>query len=309
MRTIRCIRLLILLLPAIWVAGCGESDDSEDLIVSQKTAEATQSAKKTAATGSGKTADEKTAQAESKAAAKTNESESSGTTDGYGAITGQFVLAGDDVPQPEVIVEKGDESAKDSAVCAANAILSKKLVVDPDSKGIKNVYIYLRRAPKIHPDLESSSDQTVVFDQKGCEFLTHAMFVRTDQTVVIKSDDPITHNTHTYPLLGQPANFLIPPKDRDGQELSSLRAERQPFEVKCDVHPWMLAWWLVLDHPYAAVSDAQGKFTIEKLPAGEHEFYIVHEGQTLDRGFQVNVAAGQTTTLAPIEYSADTLLQ
>ena len=225
---------------------------------------------------------------------------------GYGSVTGQFKLSGG-IPDPEVIVVEGDPAAKDSEVCAARTIYSEKLIVDPDTKGIRHIFVYLRKSSGIHPDLASSDKSTVIFDQKGCRFEPHTLLVRTDQSVVIKSGDPINHNTHTNPVFGQSANFLMLPSDRKGVELRGFRAERQPFKVNCDVHPWMLAWWLVLDHPYAAITDEQGRFKIDKLPAGDHEFRVWHEGRYIDREFRILVTAGATTTLDPVELSLTAL--
>jgi hypothetical protein len=48
-----------------------------------------------------------------------------------------------------------------------------------------------------------------------------------------------------------------------------------PF--KCDVHGWMNAYVGVLDHPYFAVSDKDGKFDIKNLPAGTYTIEAWHE--------------------------------
>lgn len=47
--------------------------------------------------------------------------------------------------------------------------------------------------------------------------------------------------------------------------------------VECNIHPWMKAVWLVIDHPYGATTNANGEFKIEKLPAGDYEFAVWHE--------------------------------
>jgi hypothetical protein len=71
------------------------------------------------------------------------------------------------------------------------------------------------------------------------------------------------------------------------------------------MHEWMVAYWLVLDHPYAAITDEQGKFTIEKLPAGEHTFRVWHEGQGfIDNAYNVTVKPGQTADLGKIKVPA-----
>ena len=46
-------------------------------------------------------------------------------------------------------------------------------------------------------------------------------------------------------------------------------SEKVPGEVKCDVHKWMDGVLMVRDNPYVAITDAQGKFQIENIPAGE----------------------------------------
>lgn len=47
--------------------------------------------------------------------------------------------------------------------------------------------------------------------------------------------------------------------------------------MKCDVHPWMLAWHLPLDHPYGTVTADDGTFSIADLPAGTHKLTLWHE--------------------------------
>ena len=126
----------------------------------------------------------------------------------WGTISGQFVATGD-IPAPELLHAKG-APVKDAAVCAAVATYKDDLVIDADSKGLANVFIYLPKAPKsIHPDLKNPAPATVIFDQKGCMFSPHAMVVLGGQDVEVISSDPIAHNTHTYPLKNQAMNVLV----------------------------------------------------------------------------------------------------
>ncbi|MEX0700622.1 MAG: carboxypeptidase regulatory-like domain-containing protein [Planctomycetales bacterium] len=222
----------------------------------------------------------------------------------YGDVSGQFVFEGE-IPEREVLIQKGDAGAKDAAVCAADAIPSDALLVDPETKGIRNVFVYLLRASDVHPDLRKSAKEEVVFDQKGCRFIPHALFVRTDQKVRVLSDDPVPHNTHTFPLRNQAVNFLLQPNERVGSPVSVALPELLPVQVKCDIHTWMSAYWLVLDHPYAAITDEQGKFAIEKLPAGTHKLRVWHEKVGyVDREYEVTVEAGNTTELPPVKVPA-----
>ena len=233
--------------------------------------------------------------------------------DEYGTITGKFVFKGE-VPEQTLAVKKGDATVKDAAVCAVQDMPSEGLIVDPETKGIKNVFVYMPTAPKeIHPDLAASETKELDFDQKNCRFIPHAMVVRLDQTVIVKSDDPISHNTHTHPLKNKPENFSVAANDRVGQNKLQFKvAERIPVKVLCDIHPSMSSYWLVTDHPYTAISAEDGTFTIEKVPAGEHQFFFWQEQAGYvkngkERTWDVKVEPGQTTDLGVIEVSPEAL--
>jgi Carboxypeptidase regulatory-like domain len=48
-----------------------------------------------------------------------------------------------------------------------------------------------------------------------------------------------------------------------------------PF--KCDVHGWMNAYVGVLDHPYFATTEKDGKFELKDLPPGTYTIEAWHE--------------------------------
>ena len=48
-----------------------------------------------------------------------------------------------------------------------------------------------------------------------------------------------------------------------------------PF--KCDVHGWMNAYVGVLPHPFFAVTDASGAFSLKGLPPGTYTIEAWHE--------------------------------
>ncbi len=231
-------------------------------------------------------------------------------TDGeYGSITGRFLLDGD-IPKLPPLVEKGNTKVNDPAICAAADVPDDSLVVDSKTKGIANVFVYLPKAEKVHPHLQESQKKEIVFDQQGCRFTPHALVVRTDQVVRVKSGDNCTHNTKTNPIRNQPVNFALQANDRTGVEVKNKAPERYPIEVQCNVHNWMTARWLVLDHPYGTVTDEQGKFTIADLPAGEHELIIWHERVgSIEKKFKVTVVAGKTTDVGTIPVPAGRFME
>lgn len=223
--------------------------------------------------------------------------------DGYGTLTGKFVLDGD-VPKLEFLIKggklvDGGLAPKNPEVCAVKDLSSDALIIDPKSKGIGNIFVYLRKAPdKIHPALQKAPAKELVLDQVACRFVPHSMIVRTGQTVLVKSDDACPHNFHTYPLRNEAENFTVTPKFRKGVPLKHEAAELLPMKITCDIHPWMKGHWMIVDHPYAVVTadkgDAMGSFKIEKLPYGTYEFRVWHEkagyiGVGTKRGFEVKI--------------------
>ena len=193
-------------------------------------------------------------------------------TDGdWGSLSGQFVLDGD--------IPAADEVENIKEPICSKKVPTDELVVNKDNKGIANVFVFIPalKKPKVHPELAKSTAKEVVLDQRDCRFLPHGQLMRTDQILLVKSMDNCNHNTRINPIKNNPSNFTVPPSARDGLPWKVNVAERLPTQIKCDIHPWMSAYCLVLDHPYAAVADKDGKFKIEKLPPGELEFHFWHE--------------------------------
>ena len=226
----------------------------------------------------------------------------------WGSLEGQILFTGE-IPNLPPKVMKGDPNSKDPTVCAVETIPDYRLTVNPESKGVQDVFIYLRKAPaQVNPELAKVPSNDLIVDQKHCQFIPLSLVVRCKQQVIAQSDDPIPHNIHGYNVLNPGFNFTVAPNDRAGQKVpidkANNRPEPLPISVKCDIHTHMESWWLVIDHPYGAVTDANGRFKIEGLPVGKHSFVIWHNtAGYLEKAFEVEVKAG-TTTLPPIQVKA-----
>jgi hypothetical protein len=189
------------------------------------------------------------------------------------------------------LIAAGDQTVKDAAVCAAAAVPDESLVVNPANKGIANAVVYLDKRPaNIKPELAQPPTDPNHFDQKGCRFLPHVLLVRIGQPLFVSSDDSIPHNTQTFPVRNISFNQTVSPNDRTGLALKYTKPEAMPIEVKCSYHTWMKAYHFPVDHPYVAVTDKDGRFRIEGLPAGKHNFNVWHErGALLDRKVQITI--------------------
>jgi hypothetical protein len=225
---------------------------------------------------------------------------------GPGNFSGRVVLTGT-APTLGPIHTKG-ANIKDAEVCAAVDMPNERLVTGADN-GVANVFIYMQKAPK-GTAKPTPLDEAVIFDQKNCRFLPHCLVVPTGQLVKVLSDDTVGHNTHSYPARNNAINNTVSPGDRLGAlQFAYKSSEREPLRVVCDFHSWMNAWHLPVDHPFAALTDADGNFEIKDLPSGDHVFTVWHEaakGKFVNRKLTINVQPGQTTT-KKIKYAASQL--
>lgn len=218
-------------------------------------------------------------------------SEGSAPAGGVGDLAGVVLFDGGPTELPP-LVAKGAQ-VRDAEVCAAQAVPDESLEVDANSNGIRNVFVYLEKAPtgaKSAPVPEGK----LLFDQHGCRFTPHVLLARTTQTIFILNDDSVAHNTHTFPNRNPVFNSVVKVNDREGVPLIYKQGEKEPIEVKCDFHPWMRGYHLPLDHSFAALTDENGKFEIKGLPAGTHTFKVWHEkGGLLERAYKVTIKADQ----------------
>jgi len=111
-------------------------------------------------------------------------------------------------------------------------------------------------------------------------------------TITLKSSDPVHHNINAK-LKQSAFNQLLAPQGET--EFTPSGPERTPAEVTCDIHPWMKAWWMVLNHPYFAVTDATGYFEIKNAPAGTQKVVVWQEA--VDRNGFVTAPSGEAVVI------------
>src|ERR1019366_4714373 len=93
--------------------------------------------------------------------------------------------------------------------------------------------------------------------------------------VVIGNSDPVLHNAHATTAGAAPIFKQSPPATAEA--LTETCTAQGIVRLKCDVHTWMTAWLFVADTPYAAVTDAEGRFSFPRVPPGTYRLRTWHE--------------------------------
>lgn len=283
----------IALLGLFWVSGCGGSAEKIDEGVVQVSEPSPTSTGTAAGAGTPPPAASGTDTASADSAKGAAAPASTGATaEGWGTLKGRVVFGGD-APAAKVLIEQG-KAPKDPQVCSTSPIMSERLSVNPENKGVRYAIVYIPKPTRVNPDAEKAALQAnVEFDQEKCVFVPHVMAVYKGATVHVLNSDSVGHNVNLR-LRFNAANFAVQPAAKVAQTVRT--AESRPGEVVCDIHPWMKAWWLVSSSPYFAVTDENGNFEIPNVPAGEQK--VVVWAEALNPG-TVTAAAGDPVTISP----------
>ncbi len=181
-----------------------------------------------------------------------------------GSIKGTVKLKGT-APKAE------DLNMKSDPFCAKGSAKDETVVVGGKG-GLKNVVV--RVAQGVKADAAAATGD-VVLDQSGCVYTPRVAVAQAGQQVLIKNSDQTLHNVHTYKgpatLFNQAQPQGFPPIKKKFPTAGDV------VKFKCDVHPWMTAYVVVTDNPFAAVTGDDGSFTIKDVPAGTYTVEVWHE--------------------------------
>lgn len=202
--------------------------------------------------------------------------------------------------------------------CLRNGPLpDEQLLVSAKTRGIQNVVVWLCpdgtdpkakfAADEIHPADAKRPPHLHSLVVTCCRYSPRIVLARPGDTLEVRNADVMNHNFTWESAnnaafnqnLAPGALFRFP---------GPLVAENPPIGFKCNLHPWMAGYVRVFDHPYFALTDEDGGFTIPDAPLGTYRLVVWHEkvgflgGAPGRFGTKVEIA-GPTTRLKVTEFT------
>lgn len=210
--------------------------------------------------------------------------------EGGGSMAGVVRFEGELAPFDQILISKDNHICGDGHAVPDSAELT-------DDGALVSAVVALKEVGEGKPWPEAMKVPAVV--QEKCLFSPYVQATPKGVDLTITNKDPLLHNIHAYEIIGRARRtmFNIAQPQADQIDVHPLKMRRgEVIELDCDAHNWMSAWIYTSDHPYVAITDAAGRFTIDRIPEGDFEVTVWHPllGSLDD---QVSVKAGQETAI------------
>jgi plastocyanin len=164
-----------------------------------------------------------------------------------------------------VVIDIPTAAKRPSSAYPARAVAPATLA--PQSESL-NVVIYLRDAPN-----RAVTPTRVGIRQRNETFVPRVVAVPVGSEVEFPNDDAFYHNVFS---LSRPRTFNLGRYPKG--ETRGVRFDRPGIvKVFCDIHSHMSAAVVVFAHPWFAIPDADGRFDIPNVPAGDQRLTAWHE--------------------------------
>ncbi len=159
--------------------------------------------------------------------------------------------------------------------------------------GLKNAIVLLEGVDAGKP-FEVS---VPLIEARDCAFQPFMTVVRNGHAVEVVNMDPVMHDIQGYetsPEAGARVLFNTPLVMNHQHRRGDLRAThdhapgaslvgpiylnkgRRTFYMQCGFHAYMESWAMAVNNPYYALTDAEGKFSINGIPPGTYQLVVWH---------------------------------
>jgi len=92
-------------------------------------------------------------------------------------------------------------------------------------------------------------------------------------TIDFLNSDRLLHNLHSRSKENDSFNKTQP----KGRTIPIVFSKPEIVRVDCDLHSWMRGWVVVAEHPFYALTDPEGQFTLRGLAPGRYTVRVWQE--------------------------------
>ena len=117
------------------------------------------------------------------------------------------------------------------------------------------------------------STAPVFLDQRQCVFIPRVALVPAGGTVEFLNSDRLLHNIHSTSR----ANAVFNRTQPKGRTIPITFTKPEIVRISCDLHGWMRAWVVVMEHPFHAVTGSAGEVAPTNVPPGKYTLNVWHE--------------------------------
>jgi len=160
----------------------------------------------------------------------------------------------------------GECAAQHSGTVYAGDVLVKDGLVE-------NAFVWLKDG--LGDRVFAVPEAPVEVDQVGCLYEPRIAGAQVGQTVRFVNGDQLLHNVRGTPKASAQWNVSL--SRRGASRDIVVERPEVMVSVRCDLHPWMQSWLGVVDHPYFALTAADGTFTLRDVPPGDYAVAVWHE--------------------------------
>jgi plastocyanin len=172
---------------------------------------------------------------------------------------------------------------------ASNPLFPENVLTGPGNS-LRNVVVYISAGAA---DTTLAPSTATTFDQQGCHYTTHVLALRIGQEVSITNSDPFAHNIHPQAKINREWNKMQPA----GTPAFSYAYDHEEFiPIKCNIHPWMQGYFVVLKTSHFAVTGDDGRFSLPSLRPGHYTVTAWHETYGT-QSKEITITAGESLSL------------
>src|SRR5262245_26517650 len=202
-----------------------------------------------------------------------------------GAVGSAFALS-PPMPSPQTVsgdvIWKGDlpparppfeVRAPDARKHCGATVPDTRLTIEPGGHPVRDTIVWLEPSgPGASAGTFAAAPVTLGYDH--CAPKARVTIARVGATATLTNADPFLHNMHAYDVASGEALFNIAlPK---GATPTRVLDRTGLFAIRCDVHPFEVAYVFVTDARFAAVTGPDGRFSFPEVDGGGWTLHAWH---------------------------------